>query len=140
MSIIDSNKIVARRYLEQFWNGDDPAMIAEIAVADVIGHPTPGETLQGRDILVQRHAGLRRIYGDPHFAVEDLIGEGDNVATVRRFYDEYAAGNADIILEVHLDTIKMHYAGEVEDVPTQVLRDDLSTNLLIYQSTNHHQE
>ena len=52
MSTIDRNKIVARRYLEQFWNGDDPAVIAEIAVAEVIGHPTPGETLQGRDILV----------------------------------------------------------------------------------------
>jgi predicted ester cyclase len=54
-------------------------VIAEIAVQDVIGHPTPGETLQGRDILVQRHAGLRRIYGDPHFVVEDLIAEGDKV-------------------------------------------------------------
>ena len=79
MSTVDRNKIVARRYLEDFWNGDDPAMIAVIAVADVIGHPTSGETLQGRDLLVQRHAGLRRIYDDPHFAVEDLIAEGDKV-------------------------------------------------------------
>jgi predicted ester cyclase len=79
MTTVDSNKIVARRYLEDFWNGDDPPVIAEIAVADVIGHPTPGETLQGRDILVQRHAGLRRIYGDPRFAVEDLIAEDDKV-------------------------------------------------------------
>ena len=65
MPTVDSNKIVARRYIEDFWNGDDPGMIAEIAVVDVIGHPTPGETLQGRDLLVQRHAGLRRIYDDP---------------------------------------------------------------------------
>ncbi len=79
MATVDSNKLVARRYLEQFWNGNDPAVIAEITVADVIGHPTPGETLQGRDILVQRHAGLRRIYGDPHFVVEDLIAEGEKV-------------------------------------------------------------
>jgi predicted ester cyclase len=77
MSTVDRNKTVARRYLEDFWNGDDPAVIAEIAVEDVVGHPTPGETLQGRDILVQRHAGLRRIYGDPRFVVEDLIAEGD---------------------------------------------------------------
>ncbi len=79
MSTIDNNKAVARRYLEQFWNGDDPAVIAGIAAAEVIGHPTPGETLQGRDILVQRHGGLRRIYGDPRFVVEDLIAEGDKV-------------------------------------------------------------
>jgi predicted ester cyclase len=79
MATVDSNKLVARRYLEQFWNGNDPAVIAEIAVADVIGHPTPSETLQGCDILVQRHAGLRRIYGDPYFVVEDLIAEDDKV-------------------------------------------------------------
>lgn len=79
MSNIATNKTVARRYLEEFWNGDDPTMIAEIAVEDVIGHPTPGETLQGRDILVQRHAGLRRIYGAPRFIVEDLIAEDDQV-------------------------------------------------------------
>jgi predicted ester cyclase len=79
MSTIETNKIVARRYLEEFWNGDDPAMIAEIAVADVIGHPMPGQTLQGCDILVQRHVGLRRIYGNPRFVVEDLIAEGDKV-------------------------------------------------------------
>jgi len=72
MSTIDSNKLVARRYLEQFWNGSDPTMIDEIAVADVVVHPTSGETLQGRDVLVQRHADL-------HFAVEDMVGEGDRV-------------------------------------------------------------
>ena len=77
MSAIDTNKTAARRYIEEFWNGDDPEIIAEIAVEDVIGHPSSGQTLQGRDLLKQRHAGLRRVYGDPHFVVEDLIAEGD---------------------------------------------------------------
>jgi|GEM_PF-2284776 len=48
------------------------------------------------------------------------------IAIVQRFYDEFSAGNADVILEVHPTTIKMHYAGEAEDVPAQLLRDDLA--------------
>jgi steroid delta-isomerase-like uncharacterized protein len=49
-----------------------------------------------------------------------------NMAIVQRFYDELSAGNPDVILEIHPETIRMHYAGTAEDVPTQVLRDDLA--------------
>lgn len=52
--------------------------------------------------------------------------EDQNLATVKRFYDEYAAGNADVILAVHPPTITMHYAGSAEQVPAQALRDDLA--------------
>lgn len=52
--------------------------------------------------------------------------EDNNLAVVRRFYDEYAAGNADVILETHADTVTMHYAGSAEEVSAQVLRDDLA--------------
>lgn len=79
MSAIDINKTIARRYLEDFWNGDDAAVIEELVIDDVIGHPAPGQTLQGREILKQRHSALRQVYGEPHFVVEDLIGEGDKV-------------------------------------------------------------
>jgi hypothetical protein len=47
--------------------------------------------------------------------------EQQNIAVVQKFYDEFANGNAEVILEVHPETINMHYAGEVETVPTQVL-------------------
>lgn len=52
--------------------------------------------------------------------------EDQNLTTVKRFYDEYAAGNADVILAVHPPTITMHYAGSTDQVPAQVLRDDLA--------------
>jgi steroid delta-isomerase-like uncharacterized protein len=79
MSTIDTNKAVARRYIEAFWNGNDPSIIAEIAAEDVIGHPAPGQTLQGRERLERRHTALRQVYGDIRFVVEDLIAEGDKV-------------------------------------------------------------
>ena len=49
-----------------------------------------------------------------------------NLAITQRFYDEFANGNADVILEVHSPTILMHYAGSAEEVPAQALRDDLA--------------
>jgi steroid delta-isomerase-like uncharacterized protein len=52
--------------------------------------------------------------------------EEQNLALVQRFYDEYSAGNADVILEVHPATITMHYAGGADEVPAQALRDDLA--------------
>ncbi len=79
MSNPDANKRVVRRYIEEFWNGDDAAVIDEIATPDVTGHPGAGHTLQGREVLKQRHAALRQVYSEPHFAVEDLIAEGDRV-------------------------------------------------------------
>lgn len=49
-----------------------------------------------------------------------------NMAIVRRFYEEFGAGNADVILEVHPEMLIMHYGGSAEEVPTQALRDDLA--------------
>jgi steroid delta-isomerase-like uncharacterized protein len=49
-----------------------------------------------------------------------------NIAVVRRFYDEFNRGNVDVILEVHPASLLMHYAGTAEEVPAQVLRDDLA--------------
>jgi steroid delta-isomerase-like uncharacterized protein len=58
-------------------------------------------------------------------AAEEAL-EAANIAVVQRFYDEYAAGNAEVILEVHPETILMHYAGFAEEVPTQALYEDLA--------------
>jgi steroid delta-isomerase-like uncharacterized protein len=52
--------------------------------------------------------------------------ETANLEVVRRFYDEYSAGNAEVILEIHPETITMHYAGESEEVPAQILYEDLA--------------
>ncbi len=57
---------------------------------------------------------------------ESASQEEQNAVIVQRFYDEFSAGDADVILEVHPETIRMHYAGEFEDVPAQALRDDLA--------------
>jgi steroid delta-isomerase-like uncharacterized protein len=45
---------------------------------------------------------------------------------VQRLYDEFAAGNTDVILDTHAMTITMHYAGSTDEVPVQALADDLA--------------
>jgi predicted ester cyclase len=77
MHSTDSNKQVARRYLEDFWNGDDVTVIDELVTPDVVGHPGSGQALHGPEVFQQRHAALRQVYSEPHFSVEDLIAEGD---------------------------------------------------------------
>lgn len=52
--------------------------------------------------------------------------EADNLAVVQRFYDEFSSGNPEVILDVHSETLTMHYAGSTEDVPTQALYEDLA--------------
>lgn len=52
--------------------------------------------------------------------------EAANVAIVRSFYEEYAAGHPEVILEIHPETIRMHYQGQADDVPTQALYEDLA--------------
>jgi steroid delta-isomerase-like uncharacterized protein len=52
--------------------------------------------------------------------------EEQSMAIVQRFYDEFAAGNAAVISDVHPETITMHYAGMAEDVPTAALEADLA--------------
>ncbi len=79
MPSTDSNKQVARRYLEDFWNGDDVSVIDALVTPDVTGYPGSGQALQGSEVFKQRHAALRQVYSEPHFAVEDLIAEGDKV-------------------------------------------------------------
>lgn len=79
MPTLDANKAIARRYLEDFWNGDDTGILDELVVDDVILHPSSGQTLRGRDLIKRRHAALRQVYAEPHFTVEDLMAEDDRV-------------------------------------------------------------
>lgn len=52
--------------------------------------------------------------------------EAANLAVVQRFYEELSAGNTAVIVEVHGETLTMHYADSVDEVPTQLLADDLA--------------
>ena len=52
--------------------------------------------------------------------------EADNLAVVRRFYEEFGAGNPQVILDVHPETLTINAAGVSDYGLTQLLYEDLA--------------
>lgn len=75
---MESNKDVVRRFYDEVLNRRRLELLEELAVAGYIEHdPLPGqrEGLDGlRDRVEMIVKGL-----DPHFTIEDMIGEGNKV-------------------------------------------------------------
>lgn len=115
----DSSEVVVHGLSFPTSIGFDAAGDAYITINGV-GAPGSG--------AVVKVAGLTDLPGEPMAgempAHEDMTEL--NLATVQRLYDEFAAGNADVILDTHAMTITMHYAGSTDEVPAQALADDLA--------------
>jgi len=75
------NKTITRRYFEEMWNKNNAALIPDLVAADITGHVFEGgeRVFKGADILKERLGGLRKIYNNASFRIEDQIAEGDRV-------------------------------------------------------------
>jgi len=79
MSDSDNNKAVVRRYYEEVLNQRHIDVLDEIAVEDYVEHdPFPGQG-NGRADLKARVGTLFGAFNPLHFAIEDVIAEGDKV-------------------------------------------------------------
>jgi steroid delta-isomerase-like uncharacterized protein len=83
--ITDRNREIARRYFQVLWNGRDLEAATELVAEDIVGH-AHGDTLHGRDTLLDRVLATHTAFADGHFAVEDTIVEGDRVAVRWTFH------------------------------------------------------
>jgi predicted ester cyclase len=72
----ESNKAVARRFIEEVLGKGNLALMDEITVPGYSDHSLPSGVTARQAI-----AGLRAGFPDMHFTVDDLIAEGDKVAT-----------------------------------------------------------
>ena len=73
------NRDLARRFFEEVWNQGDEAAIDRYIATDAAGNdPTFGA---GRDAFRAQWRKWRAAFPDLHFAVEDLVAEGDKVVT-----------------------------------------------------------
>jgi predicted ester cyclase len=80
------NKAIVRRFIEDFMNGGDAAVATALVAPAFIEHePTP-IPVHGPDGLAQFFGMLRAAFPDLHFAVEDVIAEGDRVVCRMRFH------------------------------------------------------
>ena len=79
MSSIENNKELARQFFEQIWNqGDESAIDRFIAEHAAGNDPKFGV---GRESFRLQWHKWRQAFPDIHFAVEEIIAEGNTVVT-----------------------------------------------------------
>ena len=78
--MLDDNKRLVRRLVDEVWNRGNLDLIDEIANADYVRHdPSWPEPIQNRDAYKEYVATVRHAFADLQFTIEDLIAEGDKV-------------------------------------------------------------
>lgn len=75
----DTNKLIARQYIDRLWNRGDLATADTILAADFVENiPFPGQE-PGREGYKQLVTQFRTVFPDLHFTIDDLIAEDDRV-------------------------------------------------------------
>ena len=79
MSSIEINKELARQFFEQIWNQGDESAIDRFIAENAAGNdPKFGV---GRESFRSQWHKWRQAFPDIHFAVEEIIAEGNTVVT-----------------------------------------------------------
>lgn len=79
---VEEHKAVILRAYEEIWNRRDWSVAKEILADDLVVHtPTHPEPLRGPDGFKELWSELHTAYPDFHISVDDILGEGDKVAT-----------------------------------------------------------
>jgi steroid delta-isomerase-like uncharacterized protein len=76
----ESNKAIARRYVEEVWNADRYELIDELLAADFVSHATASGDPFGRDEMHRLARQFRAAFPEGRFVLDDMIAEGDRVA------------------------------------------------------------
>jgi steroid delta-isomerase-like uncharacterized protein len=78
----DENKAIATRLREEVWNRGHLAVADELIAPDCVDHAAPpGHPAGGPAGIKQASAMYRRAFPDLAMTVDDLLAEGDRVAT-----------------------------------------------------------
>ena len=77
--MLEENKAIHRRAVEEVWNQRKLNVIDEIFAADYVGHQPGGPDIHGPEGLKQFVTMHRTAFPDIQFTVEDQIAEGDKV-------------------------------------------------------------
>jgi steroid delta-isomerase-like uncharacterized protein len=77
----EQNTITARRYVEEWMSGGAIDLVDELVAADYISHGPSGTPGGGRKELKALNAAIRRAIPDLRVSAEQIVAEGDLVAT-----------------------------------------------------------
>jgi predicted ester cyclase len=75
----EENKANARRFYEEVWNQGNVAALNELMSPSAVAHQLPPGVPSGISGFKLYVKAYRVVFPDAHFAVEDLIAEGDKV-------------------------------------------------------------
>jgi len=76
----DSNKALVRRWIEAGWNAGNPGLIDTLYSPNVVQHdPNSPVPVTSSEALKQYVSGFLTAFPDLHFAIDDLLAEGDKV-------------------------------------------------------------
>jgi steroid delta-isomerase-like uncharacterized protein len=77
----EQNKHISRRTYEEIWNNGNLGAADELIAGDFVGHSPPDET-HGPEGIKKFATAMRNAFPDLHFTIENMIAEGDKVATL----------------------------------------------------------
>lgn len=75
----DKKKAHMRRFIEEGWNGKNPAAFDDRIAAEFVSH-TPNGDFRGPDGYRQLYDTYVNAFPDCQFTIDNLIGEGDMVS------------------------------------------------------------
>ena len=80
---VEEIKALERRWVEEFNKGKAAAMavIDELHATDYICHSSTGDDVSSLKDYKQENSDLYSMFPDIHFAIDDMIAEGDKVVT-----------------------------------------------------------
>lgn len=77
--MVDKNKTIARRFLDELWNRGNFIAVDQLLASDYDGHSST--VIQGPDGAKTFVSRLRVAFPDFQFKIVDQVSEGDKVAT-----------------------------------------------------------
>jgi hypothetical protein len=79
---VEENKVAFRRYVEEVWIEEDLDFVNEIFAGKYLSHQPDGSALErGPEDVKKFVREYRSAFSDIDDVIEDMIGEGDRVAT-----------------------------------------------------------
>ena len=81
----EDNKTLVRRFVDEVQSGGNVGLIDEICSPEFVNHSTPPGIPPDCEGIKIVTAMFRRAFPDSYFTVEDMVAEGDKVATRKTF-------------------------------------------------------
>ena len=76
---VEEKKALAHRLIEEVWNKGNLALVDELFATDYVFHSPTGVVTHGLEEYKQRISSVRIAFPDIHFAIDDVIAEGNKV-------------------------------------------------------------